>query len=137
MSERRNGAQSVRMRIYFEHGVEPQPPKRCESLDRHRSVATRSAPAPGTIAILSLIDLERAAIEVGAVQCLHGTRCVGIRHLDEAEATRPTGVAIRDERNLLDRSMGREQRAHGVFCGGERQIADVKLGHCRVLALKV
>ena len=66
---------------------------------RPAAVATARA-----LAILRFVDLERAAVEVGAVQRLHGTGCVGVRHLHETEAARATRVAIGDQGDLLDRS---------------------------------
>jgi hypothetical protein len=47
-------------------------------------------------AFLRLIDLQRAAVEIRAVQCLHGARRIGGGHLDEAEASCAAGVPIAD-----------------------------------------
>jgi hypothetical protein len=49
------------------------------------------------LALLSLIHLEGTALEVLAVQRLHRPGCIGVRHFDEAEATRPAGLAVIDE----------------------------------------
>ena len=55
----------------------------------------------------------------------HGTGCVGIRHLYEAEAAWATGVAIGDQGDLLDGSMRGKQRANGLIGGGEGKISDI------------
>jgi hypothetical protein len=102
-----------------------------------KSKAARAATAAaGARAILSLVDLERAAFEVGAIQSLHGTGCIGIGHLDETETARPTGVAIGDQGHFVDGAMRREQRAHRFFGCTERQIANVEFCHFRGLAAK-
>ncbi len=53
------------------------------------------------LTILRFADPQWPAVEVGAVQRLHGVGCGGIRHLHEAEAARATGVAIGDQGDLL------------------------------------
>src|SRR5215831_4502917 len=92
------------------------------------SVATRAAPAISTrpIAFLSLVDPKRAAFEVLAVQRLHGARCIRIRHFHKAETPRAPRVAIGDQGDFLDGSMGREQSAHTLFSCRERKISDVE-----------
>src|SRR6188768_921727 len=80
-------------------------------------------------AFLRFVDLERAAVEVLAVQRLHGARGVLARHLDEAEATWAARVAIVDQRNLLHRAVNREKRSYGVFGRRERKVSDIKFGH--------
>jgi hypothetical protein len=75
--------------------------------------------------ILRFADAKRSTLEVGAVQRLHGAGCVGIRHLYEAEAAWPTGVAIGDQGDLLDGSMRGKQRANGLIGGGEGKISDI------------
>ena len=103
------------------------------SLTSNVSVAPRAAAAaPATSPILRLVDLELPAVEVLAIQSLHRARGVGIGHLDEAEATGTTGVAIGDEREPLDGSMRCEQGTQGVFRRAEGEISDVELGHFRV-----
>jgi len=61
-----------------------------------------AATATGALALLSLADFEGATVEVGGVQRLHGSRGVGIRHLNEAETTRATRVTVDDQRHFLD-----------------------------------
>jgi hypothetical protein len=100
-----------------------------------RAAVATAAAAAAARAILSLIDLERTALEVCAVQSLHGAGRIGVRHLDETETAGPTGVAIGDQRYFLDGAMRREEGANRFFSCSERQIADVELGHFRVLAV--
>ena len=61
------------------------------------AAAAAIAPAAGARFVLRLIDFQGTAVEVRAVQRLHGTRSIGIGHLDEPETARPAGVAIGDE----------------------------------------
>src|SRR5687767_5027199 len=84
---------------------------------------TAAATTTRTAAILRLVDLERTAFEVLAVEGLHGARGVRIGHFDEAETTSLAGVAIGDEGEGLDRAVGREQGTPGVFGRTERQVA--------------
>ena len=74
------------------------------SMQHERSVASRAAPASssGSIAILGLVDLKRAAFEVLAVQRLQRPGCIRIRHFDEAETARPPRVAIGDQSDLFN-----------------------------------
>ena len=51
-------------------------------------IATRA------LLVLSLVDSQRASIEIGAVERLHGTRSIRIRHLHEAETARAARFAI-------------------------------------------
>jgi hypothetical protein len=91
------------------------------------SASTRPAPLATArpLPILRFADAKRSTLEVGAVQRLHGTGCVGIRHLYEAEAAWATGVAIGDQGDLLDGSMRGKQRANGLIGGGEGKISDI------------
>jgi hypothetical protein len=105
----------------------PTPPVRvvdpsvASASTRPATVATAARPLP----ILRFADAKRSTLEVGAVQRLHGTGCVGIRHLYEAEAAWATGVAIGDQGDLLDGSMRGKQRANGLIGGGEGKISDI------------
>src|ERR1700722_19351886 len=88
--------------------------------DGWRSARFSSAAwAAGAFAFLGLVDLERAAFEVLAVQRLDGAGRIGARQFDEAEAARAAGIAIHDQRDRLDRAVGREQRAHRGLGGGK------------------
>lgn len=78
----------------------------------------------GAFPSLRFIDLERAALEVGAVEPLHGPSGVGIRHFNEAEATRAPRVAVSNEGYFLDGSMFGEQGAHGFIRRREWKISN-------------
>src|SRR6188474_711670 len=82
---------------------------------------------------LRLVHLERTTVHLVAVQALDAAGGIGLRHLDEAEATRLTGVTIGDQGDRLDRPVLRKQRPDSRFIGGERQVAYVNLSHCKVL----
>ena len=49
--------------------------------------------------VLRLIDLQRAAAEVRAIQRLHGARCISVRHFDESETTWLTRGAVHHDGN--------------------------------------
>ena len=87
--------------------------------------AAVAAAAAGALPILSFVDFEGAAAEIGAVQRLHGARGIGIRHFHETEAAWTTRITIRDQSNFLDDSVSREQGAHGVFGRREGEISNV------------
>ena len=76
------------------------------------AVAVTTATATTALTRLGLVDLQVTAFEVLAVQRLHGLSSIGIRHLDEAEATGAAGFTIVDEGERLDRAMRRKQRTH-------------------------
>jgi hypothetical protein len=109
--------------------------------DRSRSILQRSVTAAAAttttevatrgaaIALLGLVDLQRATAEVLAIESLHGALCIGARHFDEAEATRASGFAIVHQRHLVDGAVGGEVGAHLVFGGVKRQISNVKFRH--------
>ena len=54
-----------------------------------------AAVAPGLV--LGLVDLERAPAHVLTIEVLDGACCILTRHLDEAEAARPTGFPVVDQ----------------------------------------
>src|SRR5689334_8204353 len=95
-----------------------------DSIARPAAATTTTAAARARL-VLSFVDLERPAIEVLAVERLHGARGVRARHLDKSEAAGLARVAIRDQRKLLDGAVRREQIANRFFGGRERKIADV------------
>ena len=93
------------------------------------SVAARAAAATiaaaRALTLLGFVHLQGTPVEIGAIQRLHGARGIGGRHLHEAEAAGPAGVTVRNQRNLLDRSMLREQGMDGLFGRREREISNV------------
>jgi hypothetical protein len=107
-----------------------------EDCELEAAWAAAAATAAAASAILGFVDLEGTAIEVLAVQGLHGAGCIGVRHFDEAEAAGPTRLTIIDQRNFLDRTVGGKQGAHGVFRCCEGKIANVQFSHCVNLTKK-
>src|SRR5688572_21110772 len=94
------------------------------------AVAAAAATATATALLgLGLAHLERATVEVLAVQGLHGLGGIRTRHLDEAEAARAASVAVVDQGERFDRAVRLEQLTHGLLGRGERKITDKKLGH--------
>ena len=79
------------------------------------TTATTTAAAP----ILGLFDGDLAPLHVATVQLLDClTRLVLGRHLDEPEAARTAGLAVRDDLGIRDRAQAREELA-------EVQLGDV------------
>src|SRR5882762_808948 len=73
---------------------------------------TTTTTATATGALLGLVHLQRSPVDIVAIQGLHGARSVCACHLNEAETTGPTGVAIIDQRNRLHCAMLFEQRTN-------------------------
>src|SRR5215469_4985827 len=103
------------------------------------SVASWAPPvtSTGSIALLSLVDPQRAAFEVLAVQRLHGAGSIGVRHFHKTETARAPRVAIGDQGDFLDASMRREQSAHTLLSCREGKISDVEFGHRTLLTIEV
>lgn len=91
---------------------------------RAAAVAVAATTTARALTRLSFIHLEGTALKVLAIERLHGAGSVCVRHLDEAEPTGPASVAIVDEGERFDGSMGREKRSYGLFGRREGQIAD-------------
>src|SRR5262249_31793069 len=89
-----------------------------------------AAPAAGARRLRAL-DLNGPAVDRRAVEL--ADRLLGVfrrRHLDETEAARATGVAVRHHRGRLDVAGRGEDFAQTLIGGGEGQPADEKLdGH--------
>src|SRR5580698_9967252 len=106
------------------------PPALCLGIEARclvaATAATTTATAATTAALtrLGLVDLKAATLKVGAVQRRHGAGGIGIGHFHEAEATGTTGLAIGDQRDLLDRTMLLEQGADRLFSCGEGKISN-------------
>src|SRR5580700_2623236 len=88
------------------------------------TAATAATVAATALTRLGLVDLQAATLEVGAVQRRHGAGGIGIGHFHEAEAAGTTGLAIGDQRDLLDRTMLLEQGADRLFSCGEGKISN-------------
>lgn len=93
------------------------------------AAVTTAATATATL-VLSFVDLQRAPVEILAIQRLHGARGIGVRHLNKSESPRATGVAIVDQGYLLYRAVRRKQRANAVFRGREREISNIQFSQC-------
>ena len=94
---------------------------------RQASVTARTAAAVSArraLALLSFIDLERATLELGAIERLHGATGIDIRHLDEAKAAQATGFAIGDQGNFIDGTVLRKESTDSVIGGRERKISN-------------
>jgi uncharacterized MAPEG superfamily protein len=95
--------------------------------------ATATAAAAATFTLLRLVHLERTAAKVLAVQGLHGALRVGLRHLNEAKATRLARVAVIDQGNRIHGAMSSKQLANGILRRGKGQIAHIQLSHNKPL----
>ncbi len=93
------------------------------------TTTTEVAARGAAIALLGFIDLQRATAEVFAIESLHGALGVSTGHLDEAEATGASGLAIVYQGHLVDGAVGSEVGAHLIFGGVKRQISNVKFRH--------
>src|SRR6185437_8393400 len=89
-------------------------------LTRLEAPWTAAAAAAAARTFLRLVDLQRTATEILAVQRLHRARCIRIGHLHEAEAARPTGIAKVKEGNSDEGGRRREDGSEEVFGGGIR-----------------
>src|SRR5690606_25918521 len=90
-----------------------------------------SATVAARLAGTRLVDREPPAGGIGAVQLLdRPPGLVVVRHLDEAEATRPAAVPVHDDRGRLDRPVPAEH-SRQVFVGeAEREVPYVQFHAC-------
>jgi hypothetical protein len=86
--------------------------------------ATAAVAARRALALLGFVDLERAALEVGAVERLHGATGIRIRHFDEAEASQAAGLAVGDQGNLIDSTVLREKSTDAIIGSREGKISN-------------
>ena len=104
-----------------------------------RSEPARSAAATTAAAarlLLRFVDLQRASVEVLAIQRLHGAGGVGVRHLNKPESARTTGLAIVDQGHFLHRTVRSEQRANAVLGCREGEITNIQFRHRNSLTEK-
>jgi len=90
---------------------------------RAAAVAVAATTTARALARLSFVHLKGTTLKVLAIERLHGAGSVSVGHLDETEPTGPASVAIVDEGERFDGSMGREKRTYGLFGRREGQIA--------------
>ena len=70
------------------------------------------------------VDREGAAGQGRAVEGVYGRlRRAAVRHLDEAKAPRPTGLAVSHDPDRLDAAIGLEELEEVLLRGGKRQVA--------------
>src|SRR5262245_29568122 len=92
---------------------------------RAEAAAAARTRAAGTI--LRLVDAQLTATHREAIQRLDGLGGLGLRHLDEAEPARTTGLTVSRQGDVLDRAVLREQVAHLGFGRRERQVSNIDL----------
>src|SRR6185369_8984076 len=86
-----------------------------------------TTPATTTAAILGLFDGDLTSLDVAAVHLLDRLACLILgRHLDEAEATRPAGLAVGDDLRVRHGSDAAEQVAQVQLGDRVRQISNVE-----------
>jgi hypothetical protein len=86
-----------------------------------------AAAAAALLALLGLVDAERATIEGAAVHTLYRLRgFLGRTHGHECKAARATRLAIGDEVHVRDSAEFLEGRADAFSIGVERKIANVQ-----------
>src|SRR5215469_8600398 len=82
--------------------------------------SARESAAPTFSLRARLVNVERAASRVGAIQSRNRSIRLGrVRHLDESEAARTPGVAVRDQVHTIHLSVRLEKRSHRGFGGGK------------------
>jgi hypothetical protein len=86
--------------------------------------AAAAVSACRALALLCLIDLERAALEVGAIERLHGATGIRIRHFDETEAAQAPGLAVGDQGNLIDGAVLCEKSTDAIVGCREGKISN-------------
>src|SRR4051794_36327135 len=77
---------------------------------------------------LGLIDCERTAVELFAVESLHsGFGSGAVRHLDETETTGLAGIAIGNDIHLVHRPIRFEELAEVISRRIKRDIAHINV----------
>jgi hypothetical protein len=78
----------------------------------------------------SLVDIERTAIEIGAIERRNrAVRFSGVRHFDERKTARAAGVTVGYEVDTVHLSVGLKERTDGRFSCCEIQIAYKNVFH--------
>ena len=90
-----------------------------------------AATAAATGAILTgtcFVDIDGTATEIGAVEGLDGRiGLAGVGHLNEGKASRTTGFAVSDDRNVGHFAMSLKGIANVVFSSAEREVSNKEL----------
>jgi hypothetical protein len=90
---------------------------------------TTAATATCARLVLGLIDSQRTAAHVLAIETLNGLGCIGLTHFHEPESAWPPGFPIGWQCNRFDGSELRKQRADFRICSRERKISNVYFRH--------
>jgi hypothetical protein len=91
-------------------------------------LASGTSCALSTFSGTGLINRERPAFIVLAIQRLYGLQCLGvIGHLYKTESARTASFAISYDLGLSDRAVRLEKCQQIIGCAFPRQIANVKL----------
>ena len=93
------------------------------------TAARTTATTTGAGTILRFVDAQRTPAHGVAVQRLDRTGRIILRHFDEAEAARTTGITVNRQRHRLDGTMLREQRTNRRLVCRKRQIAYINFRH--------
>src|SRR6185369_10604399 len=92
------------------------------------TATAETAPTAATTAAagsLRLLDLDRASVQVGAVEPADGLfRFLGRRHLDEAEAARAAGIPVRHHTGRFDGARSRECFPQPLIGRREREASN-------------
>jgi hypothetical protein len=94
------------------------------------AAATTATTAAATAALVErLVDAQRAATVVTAIQL--SDRLVGIRpvHLDEPEPARTSSLSVIYDRRGLYGAVGSKELSQIIVCRGPREIANINLLH--------
>src|SRR5262245_59472691 len=90
-----------------------------------------SAPGTARRAFARLVDPERAAVHLEAVELLDGGLGLGRSHVDEGETARLAGLAIIDDLHRIDLAVLLEQGANLGFGCAEGHVANIESRHRR------
>src|SRR5215469_2880551 len=92
------------------------------------AVAAATAAAASRRPLVGFVDAQRASPELATVEALHRRgRAVRVRHLDECEPARTTGLAVHDHGDRLDLAVLLEGLSQLGLGGGERKIPNITL----------
>jgi len=84
---------------------------RPESVLPATAAATAAAATATALLLLGLVDAQGSTLQVATVELADGLVRIGFVHLDESEATRPSGVTIGDDGSGMYGAKGREMVA--------------------------
>ena len=99
------------------------------------AVAAATA-AAALLALLGLVNAERAPVEGAAVHTLDGLRgLLGGTHGHECKTARAARLTIRDEVDVADRSELLERSTDAISIGVERKITNIQTSVHRLLDL--